>query len=215
MFISQSLIFLLVLGSFCFGSHSAILKPPSSPLPHSKVNHLHIMKRQEFGSSLPTFQKLTRSKDGLPSSQTEKLSYIRNNIPNILSLTRLAAIPMFVAFFLRHSKHYATGIFVLSSLTDFLDGYIARKYHLTSEFGAFLDPVADKVQQRTEFLLPLLSFIFSQLSCIVISCIVLYGAVLSTPCAQLSTLLWFFYCTVSRTAATLSGSPLHTSLSEY
>lgn len=75
------------------------------------------------------------------------------NIPNILTWLRILMIPMFVAlFYLPEGQmsvpvrdFYATLIFALAALTDWLDGYLARALNQTSAFGAFLDPVADKL----------------------------------------------------------------------
>ncbi|NOZ53402.1 MAG: CDP-diacylglycerol--glycerol-3-phosphate 3-phosphatidyltransferase [Gammaproteobacteria bacterium] len=71
-----------------------------------------------------------------------------HNIPNILTLLRIALIPVFVVvFYLPWSGAHltATIIFCLAAITDWLDGYLARKLKQTSAFGAFLDPVADKL----------------------------------------------------------------------
>ena len=70
------------------------------------------------------------------------------NIPNTLTLIRLAAIPLFVAVFylpVSWSDAATAGIFAVAGITDWLDGYLARKLGQTSAFGAFLDPVADKL----------------------------------------------------------------------
>lgn len=70
------------------------------------------------------------------------------NLPNILTLIRLALIPVFVALFYYPtplSNFYAALVFVVAALTDLLDGFLARKLHLETKFGAFLDPVADKI----------------------------------------------------------------------
>ena len=69
-------------------------------------------------------------------------------IPNILTVLRIALIPVFVlVFYLPYSwSHVATtALFGLAALTDWFDGYLARKLQQTSPFGAFLDPVADKL----------------------------------------------------------------------
>ena len=69
-------------------------------------------------------------------------------IPNILTVLRIALIPVFVlVFYLPYSwSHVATtALFGLAALTDWFDGYLARKLEQTSPFGAFLDPVADKL----------------------------------------------------------------------
>ncbi|BDY05142.1 MULTISPECIES: CDP-diacylglycerol--glycerol-3-phosphate 3-phosphatidyltransferase [Ferrimonas] len=70
------------------------------------------------------------------------------NIPNILTLLRLILIPFFLVFYYipwQYAYMTAAGIFVLASFTDALDGYLARKLNQTTPFGAFLDPVVDKV----------------------------------------------------------------------
>jgi cardiolipin synthase (CMP-forming) len=70
-------------------------------------------------------------------------------IPTILTWTRIVAIPLIVGvFYLGLDPGFqnlvATVMFVIFALTDWLDGYLARKLNQTSSFGAFLDPVADK-----------------------------------------------------------------------
>jgi len=70
------------------------------------------------------------------------------NVPNLLTLFRIALVPlMVVAFYLpyRGMNVIAASLFVAGALTDWLDGWIARRYSQTSAFGAFLDPVADKL----------------------------------------------------------------------
>lgn len=70
------------------------------------------------------------------------------NLPNIMTLARLASIPLFVVvFFLPFgwADVCAAAIFLLAGITDALDGYLARRLQQTSRFGAFLDPVADKL----------------------------------------------------------------------
>lgn len=70
------------------------------------------------------------------------------NLPNVLTLIRLALIPVFIILFYWPtdlSNLYAAIVFIIAALTDLLDGYLARKLKLTTKFGAFLDPVADKI----------------------------------------------------------------------
>ncbi len=69
------------------------------------------------------------------------------NLPNKITTFRLLLIPIFVTFFFVGDFGYIISgfIFILASFTDFLDGYLARKYNETTNFGAFLDPIADKV----------------------------------------------------------------------
>jgi len=72
------------------------------------------------------------------------------NLPNKLTVLRVLLIPFFVLFLLTdlggsYGKYYALVIFILASLTDLLDGKIARKYNLVTNFGKFMDPLADKL----------------------------------------------------------------------
>ncbi len=72
------------------------------------------------------------------------------NLPNKLTILRVAMIPFFVFFLLTDyvgaaSRWIALAIFVVASLTDLLDGHIARKYNLVTNFGKFMDPLADKL----------------------------------------------------------------------
>ncbi len=80
------------------------------------------------------------------------------NLPNKISLTRIALIPVFVALFfldgvLPFAYGFAAILFALAACTDFIDGYIARKYKLVTNLGKFLDPIADKVLVSTAMLL--------------------------------------------------------------
>ncbi len=70
------------------------------------------------------------------------------NLPNKLTLSRMVMIPVFIAlFYVNFTGHYfvALAVFAIASLTDLLDGKIARKYNLVTNLGKFLDPIADKV----------------------------------------------------------------------
>lgn len=72
------------------------------------------------------------------------------NIPNKLTVLRVLMIPFFVVFMLYDivptmDKWIALILFCIASFTDFLDGYIARKYNLVTNFGKFMDPLADKL----------------------------------------------------------------------
>ena len=72
------------------------------------------------------------------------------NTPNKLTILRVILIPFFVLFLLtdlggEYSNYIALAIFAAASLTDLLDGKIARKYHLVTNFGKFMDPLADKL----------------------------------------------------------------------
>lgn len=70
------------------------------------------------------------------------------NTPNKLTLLRVLLVPVFVLlFYVQFPAHYllATLVFVAAAITDAVDGHLARKHHLVTDFGKFLDPLADKV----------------------------------------------------------------------
>ena len=72
------------------------------------------------------------------------------NLPNKLTMFRVILIPVFVFFLLvpyfpDRGKYIAAFIFIIASLTDLFDGKIARKYNLVTNFGKFMDPLADKL----------------------------------------------------------------------
>ena len=73
------------------------------------------------------------------------------NLPNKLTVLRVILIPFFVLALLvfegevRLCRYLAAAIFIVASLTDMLDGKIARKYNLVTNFGKFMDPLADKL----------------------------------------------------------------------
>ncbi len=83
------------------------------------------------------------------------------NLPNKLTILRIILIPIFVAIYyltiIPYNFIISAGVFAIAAFTDFLDGYIARKYNLVTNFGKFLDPIADKVLVSTAlivFLVP-------------------------------------------------------------
>ena len=80
------------------------------------------------------------------------------NLPTKLTVLRIIMIPVFVAtFFIQFVGHYAisAAVFALAAVTDFLDGYIARKYDMVTDLGKFLDPIADKVLVAAAFIIML------------------------------------------------------------
>lgn len=69
-------------------------------------------------------------------------------IPNLLTFLRILLIPLFLWVYMGLKNQYlALGVLVFSFFTDFLDGFIARRYRMVSDFGKALDPVADKLNQ--------------------------------------------------------------------
>ena len=70
------------------------------------------------------------------------------NIPNSLTVIRVLVVPFFIYCLFQVGIVYkiiALAIFILASVTDFIDGYLARKWNQETEFGKFLDPLADKI----------------------------------------------------------------------
>ena len=83
---------------------------------------------------------------------TLKGTIMTKHLPNILTILRMVLIPVMILFFylpFEWSRFIACWVFVAASITDFLDGYFARKHKTFSKFGAFLDPVADKLTVTT------------------------------------------------------------------
>ena len=77
------------------------------------------------------------------------------NLPNKLTISRIALTVIFLFFLFAHGPAYkilALFTFIIAALTDFLDGYIAKKYNLISDFGRLMDPIADKVLTLSAFL---------------------------------------------------------------
>ncbi|MDR3213108.1 MAG: CDP-diacylglycerol--glycerol-3-phosphate 3-phosphatidyltransferase, partial [Azoarcus sp.] len=86
---------------------------------------------------------------------------MRMNIPNLLTWARIALIPVFIGIFyfpdawmsMAHKNLLAMIFFVAAAITDWLDGYLARALRQISAFGAFLDPVADKLMVATALIM--------------------------------------------------------------
>ena len=84
------------------------------------------------------------------------------NVPNILTMIRLACTPLVVLMFLIDIPYgigifVALGVYILACITDFLDGYIARKYNMVTDFGKFMDQIADKAITTSAMILVLLA----------------------------------------------------------
>jgi len=100
------------------------------------------------------------------------------NIPNILTIIRIILVPVFVILLMQGSFSYALAVFVIASVTDGLDGFLARILRQQTVLGSYLDPLADKALIITAFVaLSILDIIPGWLAVIVISrdCIILLG----------------------------------------
>lgn len=80
------------------------------------------------------------------------------NLPNKLTMVRMILVLVFVVFMclptkLEWARYVALGVFIVASITDFLDGYISRKKNLVTKFGKIMDPLADKMLVASGFIL--------------------------------------------------------------
>lgn len=87
------------------------------------------------------------------------------NLANKITLTRLFLVPVMIAFYLIGFSYstrtpvldwamwVATGVYIIAAATDFVDGKVARKYNMVSNFGKFIDPIADKVLVTAAFIM--------------------------------------------------------------
>ena len=71
------------------------------------------------------------------------------NLPNILTMIRMAMVPVVVLFFIVDKPFFALTVFLLAGATDVLDGYLARKNNQITSFGQVMDPLADKLMLMT------------------------------------------------------------------
>ena len=71
------------------------------------------------------------------------------NVPNTLTLIRMLLIPVYLVLFTQGKKYPALFVFLAASFTDLLDGMIARRYHLITDLGKLMDPLADKLMVLT------------------------------------------------------------------
>ena len=107
------------------------------------------------------------------------------NIPNQLTMVRLFCTPIMIALFLIDIPSgigifIALGIYVLACITDFLDGYIARKYNMITDFGKFMDQIADKFITTSALILVMLSGVtVSWLAALIILIVVLRDILIS------------------------------------
>lgn len=75
------------------------------------------------------------------------------NLPNIITSLRILLVPVFLYFLARDDIILAIVVLMLASITDMLDGFIARRWHLRTELGSYLDPAADKLLFLSTFII--------------------------------------------------------------
>ena len=94
-------------------------------------------------------------------------------IPNVLTMIRLLLVPVFVVVYFRTSaepKYAALAIFAAASLTDMLDGYLARKLNQITDFGKLFDPLADKLMVLSALVCQAVTGVFPWAAVIVVAC---------------------------------------------
>jgi cardiolipin synthase len=84
---------------------------------------------------------------------TENQNKILWNLPNLLTACRIVLVPVFLVMVIQKKVLGSLAIFLLAGLTDVLDGFIARTWHLKTKIGTLLDPAADKLLLTTAFIL--------------------------------------------------------------
>ena len=95
-------------------------------------------------------------------------------IPNVLTMLRLIMIPVFVVLFFNGSRKAALGVFCAASLTDMLDGYLARKLNQITDFGKLFDPLADKLMVLTAMVCQAVAGVFPWAAVAIVACKELY-----------------------------------------
>ena len=94
-------------------------------------------------------------------------------IPNVLTMIRLLLVPVFVIVYFRTAaepKYAALAVFAAASLTDMLDGFLARKLNQITDFGKLFDPLADKLMVLTALVCQALTGVFPWAAVIVVAC---------------------------------------------
>ena len=94
-------------------------------------------------------------------------------IPNVLTMIRLLLVPVFVVVYFRTSaepKYAALAIFAAASLTDMLDGYLARQLNQITDFGKLFDPLADKLMVLSAMVCQAVTGVFPWAAVIVVAC---------------------------------------------
>ncbi|KAF8809515.1 hypothetical protein BYT27DRAFT_7094482 [Phlegmacium glaucopus] len=129
------------------------------PLPLSRtLSRIHLRTRPwpiytniHTKNSWKQFTTTSRQCLPQPSSDTSKPTIKENiyTLPNLLTLSRIFSCPILGWSILDGNYHLATGLLVYAGLTDLLDGYLARRYNMSSVLGTILDPAADKALMTT------------------------------------------------------------------
>ena len=92
------------------------------------------------------------------------------NVPNVLTMIRLILIPVFVVLFFGGHRIAALAVFIAASLTDMLDGMLARKLNQITDFGKLFDPLADKLMVLTAMVCQAVAGVFPWIAIIIVAC---------------------------------------------
>lgn len=117
-------------------------------------------------------------------------------IPNIFTLFRLILVPVFVLFYCGLNMPYTALIFfIISGISDLVDGFIARKFKMTSELGRLVDPIADKFTQGVAFICLMVRFkyiiILAIILCLKELVLAISGAKLTNKCEKIYGAEWY------------------------
>ncbi|KAF9038517.1 CDP-alcohol phosphatidyltransferase-domain-containing protein [Panaeolus papilionaceus] len=121
-------------------------------IPHKPVQSLRVFPSRSFFTSSWRQAERTPSQPEESVSSKETKPSIRENIytiPNLLTVSRILSCPILGWSILDGNYHLATGLLVYAGLTDWVDGYLARRYNMSSVLGTILDPAADKMLMTT------------------------------------------------------------------
>ena len=148
-----------------------------------------IRKEDSGGRSPATFVEYTavsRSRRPVPEKGSVFVNkslqkYLTNiwNVPNVLTMIRLALIPVFIALHALYYEKLALLVFCVASATDWLDGHIARKYNLITDFGKLMDPLADKLMVCSALVMQGLRGYFPAIAVIIViikELVMIYGS---------------------------------------
>ena len=118
---------------------------------------------------------------GLVPVSSFRQKYLTNiwNVPNVLTMLRLALIPVFVLLHAMNLEKLALLTFCVASFTDWLDGHIARKYNLITDFGKLMDPLADKLMVCTALIMQGINGTFPVIAIIIVvikELVMIYGS---------------------------------------
>ena len=133
------------------------------------------------------------------------------NLPNVITLLRIALVPVFLVFLIQNRYGLAAGVFIIAGLTDAIDGAVARMTNKKTELGALLDPLADKFLVLTAFValalmgrLPLwlAGAVIIRDAAIIAGCFYFYrrgfrDAIRPTPLGKLTTFMLIFLLMVA------------------